>query len=506
MPELGDPEEPAVELADVPDVRPLYRALEQWHRKLPVHLVRALRARLKDTDGFISVGTACSGTDIAVMLLEWMFDFWNEAYGVRLRMRQRFATEKNADVQRFLLQQFPDCEALIPDVEHLGSKWAPTIGLEHINTKETGRLIIMPGVHIYIAGFVCRARSRLNGKSHQNKGCVEAGTASTGRSFKAVIDYVVKHRPRAVVLENLETLLETAEDGSCDGDYIIRFLQDLGYKARAFCIDARLYGSVPRRDRVFWVALITDDPTRMDLLASIIEATRIGTVGTIFDYLLDDSCRQVSNTSPSGTDPDKDYLFKDEHMRLFDCLGLAWPPARGILESLDHLDQRPYEVSIYVHTAFPHKPELDTQKPVRVEYFDVNQTLGRLCGPEGEQNPWTTTFPTLTGSGQYVMRYAEDIHFGSGCFDDPEFSLVYRHVDGLELLQLIGWPMDEIRGDFPSHSVGSSMAGNAFSGFAVGPVLMGVMACIDLRAPDVSAEQEVQSCEEGPESDDCLTD
>ena len=128
---------------------------------------------------------------------------------------------------------------------------------------------------LYIAGFVCKARSRLNSKASQNKGCVQAGAASTGKSFRSVAEYIKKHRPAGVVLENLQTLLESGEEGALpDSDYITQFLQCLGYLAQAFFMDARSYGSIPRRERVFWVAILSEDPSKLELVVEIIESTR----------------------------------------------------------------------------------------------------------------------------------------------------------------------------------------------------------------------------------------
>ena len=78
-------------------------------------------------------------------------------------------------------------------------------------------------------------------------------------------------------------------------------------------------------------------------------------MGNIFQYLLPPDCVQCNKTTASVTGPSRDYLFKDDHMRLYDSIGLEWPPARGLFgSSLDHLDQRLYEVAIYLDVAIPY--------------------------------------------------------------------------------------------------------------------------------------------------------
>ena len=63
-----------------------------------------------------------------------------------------------------------------------------------------------------------------------------------------------------------------------------------------------------------------------------------------------------------------------------------------------------------------------------------------------------------------------------------------RQLDGLELLQLVGFSLQSIKGSFPDHKTATSMAGNAFSGFAVGPVLLGAFAGMS-RADPISSQE-----------------
>jgi hypothetical protein len=49
-----------------------------------------------------------------------------------------------------------------------------------------------------------------------------------------------------------------------------------------------------------------------------------------------------------------------------------------------------------------------------------------------------------------------------------------RQLDGIEMLGLVGLPFDDIK-DFPLHELASKMAGNAFSAFAIGPVLLAAL-------------------------------
>eukprot|EP00959_Pyramimonas_sp_CCMP1952_P445060 9319519-Pyramimonas_sp.AAC.1 len=93
---------------------PLAVALMAFNDALPerevIQLVDQLRFLAKD-DGPITVATACSGTDV-----------------IPLTMKVHvFAREKDQDTQQFLVNNFPDMEALIADTSQLGKDWAPTI-------------------------------------------------------------------------------------------------------------------------------------------------------------------------------------------------------------------------------------------------------------------------------------------------------------------------------------------------------------------------------------------
>jgi hypothetical protein len=79
------------------------------------------------------------------------------------------------------------------------------------------------------------------------------------------------------------------------------------------------------------------------------------------------------------------------------------------------------------------------------------------------------------GLGEEVSETscASDI---AGAFGEKHvsFKLRIRQLDGLEMLALVGIPFEDIK-EFPTHELGSRMAGNAFSAFAVGPVLLAAL-------------------------------
>ncbi len=67
------------------------------------------------------------------------------------------------------------------------------------------RFLPPPKVDIFAAGFVCKARSRLNSQ-RAGSSCVRLQQATTGESWAMISKYIAVHQPRAVMLENVVVL------------------------------------------------------------------------------------------------------------------------------------------------------------------------------------------------------------------------------------------------------------------------------------------------------------
>ena len=74
-------------------------------------------------------------------------------------------------------------------------------------------------------------------------------TGATGKTFKAVMSYIQRSKPKMVLLENLEELMELDSDGKSDADYIIAQLVAEGYMAQRFIVKAENHGSWCTRTR-----------------------------------------------------------------------------------------------------------------------------------------------------------------------------------------------------------------------------------------------------------------
>lgn len=439
-----------------------------WHDALSPGDVRALRSNLQElAKTGITIGTACSGTDIIVLVLEALSQFWASEYGVQVPLRQAFACESQESVQAFLCQQFPSCEVVFQDVADLAKDHAPACALQAHRLSRVSR------VSLFSAGFVCKSRSKFNMHCSANLGCVQSGEDLTGQSWQHVSAYIKHHRPLCVLLECVSDLdQQVPETGISDTQFIVRWLEDNNYGAAAFKVEATAHGSVARRERTFWVAFAGNREgldTRLTSIPRLLACMRIGPVEGIDAYLLPATCHQLRAKTPKEAS-ERDFKYKDDHARLYDLVGAQWPPARGAFGGgLDHLPARAYEVAFLCDFMFPYPMESSP-----IQYVDVNKSMVRLVGANGETNPWSDTLPTLTGNGMYLMRRAGK---PSAPAESPPplcHEVEIRQLDGMELFQVIGFHLLYIVSSFPDHDLATRMSGNAFSGFAVGAILVGI--------------------------------
>jgi len=467
-----------------------------WHDLLPGATIRSLHDALESFGGkSFTVGTACSGSDVVMVALSELSEFWAETFGTKISIRHVFSCESDVGKQNWIRRQFPDCESIISDTAHLSGDFAPLAG--------SSQLVKLQSVDLYIAGFICKSRARNNPNRAQNKHCVQTGEGLTGESFKSVVGFVERHRPRAALLENVDQLAEGETPGSAEGsdaEWITKFFKRIGYNCEYYHIVARLYGSFPRRDRLFWLALRSDVqkvvfdefPKMLDTMAT----AHLRVKPSLDDFLLDESCRQCRIKEPADV-AGKEFKYKDDHMRLYDSINLVWPAPspRGYDGALDHMEQRAFEVFHFANNKFPLASGALTP-----EFIDVQPEITWVCGSDGKQNPWRTVFPTLTSCGQYIYRrwvLGVNYHF-----------LEVGQLDGMELLQMIGFEMANVETwDFPSHELATSMAGNAFSAYAVGPML--ILSMIGLGAPrsltvndgDDEVDEDAHMSGSGPEDE-----
>ncbi|SPO47219.1 uncharacterized protein PSANT_04907 [Moesziomyces antarcticus] len=138
----------------------------------------------------LRVATMCSGTESPLLALELMCRAIHEQHGIRINVHHVFSCEIEPFKQAYIERNFSP-PILFRDVTELGGEKAHTA---------YGALVDVPGdVDILIAGTSCVDYSHLN---NSKKGLNDGG--ESGRTFRGMLEWVMRHKPTLVVLENVK--------------------------------------------------------------------------------------------------------------------------------------------------------------------------------------------------------------------------------------------------------------------------------------------------------------
>eukprot|EP00969_Alexandrium_andersonii_P367306 15470436-Alexandrium_andersonii.AAC.1 len=225
---------------------PIQFAINEWHDNLSHGTFRKLAQNLRATTNSvqeITIGTACSGTDIIIKVAESIAKAWRETYDICFHIVHAFACEKDPEKQDNLTRQFPELSIIFNDINDLSETKATNV--------ISGTLTPVPWVFMFACGFVCKSRTRLSSKASQNRNCIQNSTdAETAFTFNAARDYIQSARPNTVILENVIELDEGSEEGGdSDAAYVLGVLKDLGYVATVHRFNCKDYGSPVERNR-----------------------------------------------------------------------------------------------------------------------------------------------------------------------------------------------------------------------------------------------------------------
>ncbi|PWN54267.1 hypothetical protein IE53DRAFT_258648 [Violaceomyces palustris] len=138
----------------------------------------------------LRVATMCSGTESPLLALELMARAMKDKFGIRIKIEHVFSCEIEPFKQAYIERNFSP-PILFRDVTELGGDQAHTA---------YGALVDVPGnVDLLVAGTSCVDYSHLNNKK---KGLNDGG--ESGRTFRGMLQWVQKHKPALVILENVK--------------------------------------------------------------------------------------------------------------------------------------------------------------------------------------------------------------------------------------------------------------------------------------------------------------
>ena len=469
---------------------PLQDAIETYIVRMPALVKRQLFAYAQEahdkyaTDGdwTVAVASGCSGTDIGMICAQLVVDHICRKLDIHMGVTHVFSCENDDEKRRFLQSQF-HLHRLFADVQNLGRREA----FDFIS----GKMACPPPCTLFMAGFSCKSRSSLSKHAKTNLGCLQNRDASTETSstFQGVFAYISKTLPATILLENVPGLAQkTSATAMSDAEWVLSELESLGYIARMFQFDAADYGSPASRERIYFAAWLVAPGKDLSKVVDARSRSKLNDILGWMDQLMQCCCIDallvdefldlraeprcavdvVSECTPAQGEGPSAKVWEEEHCDAFRARGMKWPAAiKDVAPNTAFmgktLSDRQAELLYYIHTVFPFS------RSTPIEFCDVNHSMGRLLGPE-ERSPWKKVAPCLTSKSVICMRYWQ------------KDQVITRPLTGVESLALVGWDSAFYRGGSAgvSESCLRSLAGNAFSAFAVAPMLLVVFSGIGL--------------------------
>lgn len=260
------------------------------------------------------IGTACSGTDVAVLVVKAYAKAFARKLGRRPEVDHIFSCESDPNKQRFLETMFTntpdgsDMEALIGNTSALTF---PRGGDREI-FDELGQKFLppLPTISDLMVGFPCQDVSKLNPAADEARWVVRDAGKRTGSVFNDVSKYCQnlledprgKDVFRGCVLENVLGLQtppkgkdpETGNPWHSNLDYCHRRMYQAGLLLMPFLLDPRMFGVPVSRQRIWMICV----PLWMVSESGLSEEEVILEAQSMLDRLVDcssHSCRSLED-------------------------------------------------------------------------------------------------------------------------------------------------------------------------------------------------------------------
>jgi hypothetical protein len=169
---------------------------------------------------------------------------------------------------------------------------------------------------------------------------------------------------------------------------------------------------------------------------------------------------------PPAKKQNKDCLYQDELLDMYRVVDLEYPPdlatyPDAFRKCIAPLTERERGLLCYAEAMEPYPSSMRVP-----QFIHYNQSILFLYGKHGDEGKtvFHEVIPTIAASSCFLMRMKL-----------PADRTVRKLLRGNELMRIIGWgtPTHPL-----SYKLAKSCAGNAFSGFADGPMLACVMPAL----------------------------
>lgn len=287
--------------------------------------------------GEIRVATACSGTDVPLLVYAGLAEAARDILSVPLRIVHRFSCEKDSAKQRFLMLMYPTMPLLFSDASALGAESGHD-ELSHV--KQT----IPKDVNSFLVGWPCTDVSNMNkhARTQTNRCCVASGGLRTGGVFKSVIDFCCNHGSEVDFLgnENVPALATPPPDGGPDNLTAAVWLLDThaDMYTKTWQLNPMMFGVPQSRDRLWFPSfrrkvlrdLKLSDQEADSILTSIMQRIVGSQLADIGLYLFPpghDILQQVLETMPKADHTGSSEVrrkWPQQHLKCFEAKGLKW--------------------------------------------------------------------------------------------------------------------------------------------------------------------------------------
>jgi len=432
----------------------------------------------------LRIGTMCSGTDAPVLVARAMQRVLGDLSS-GITFEHVFSAEQEPSKQEFLRANFPDCKRIFQDVCQMGR-------LRAYETVSRSPQPVPGDLDVLLAGFSCKDLSMMNS---YRKTLAEMGTS--GSTLRGVLDYVERHRPRIVLLENVWAIAKANSCGFRQVDLVLEGLKIRGYAAGYKLLNSCDYYVPQIRHRVWmWGIRLDCTPsgpgTELEAAACGERASRM--IEPRYQSIL----RELEEPCALHFD---DYMLDDDHPDVrthFQLMSAKnrvsvkhkrsgckrdWTQKYGSHRtSNDYQYERPY-------TAVRDAEFLQVLNDREKELLDL-----KCLDVLNEQGKDPRTHPMLWELSQSVervpgTRVRPDRQNYATCILPGMLwhSSRHRWVLGIEKLALQGIFAEDLRDTNFSQRLLGDLAGNAFTTTVCAANLIAALVCAEDVSPQASA-------------------
>lgn len=138
---------------------PMLTLCAAFHEQLHPHVLPAMRAGFQSLldicMGTLRIGTACSGTDVALHSIQTCVGYWKDMFGLDAVVMHEFACEAVSDKRDFIATHWSPRHIFL-DICELCHRSAMT---------SSGHEAAIPHVDVFLCGFECDSISSLNSQA-----------------------------------------------------------------------------------------------------------------------------------------------------------------------------------------------------------------------------------------------------------------------------------------------------------------------------------------------------